>query len=882
MQRAFRAWINIHPAGIKQTKRSDLNTKAHKTELLAPAGNRDGFLAALQAGADAVYLGGEKFGARAYAENFRQEELIRTIRDAHILGKRVYLTVNILMRERELPELLEYMRPVCDAGLDGVIVQDLGAIHLLSENFPDLELHASTQLSVTAPESVRFLKRLGVCRVVPARELSLREIKDIKAESVEVETFVHGAMCYSYSGRCLMSSFLGGRSGNRGRCAGPCRLPYTVLDGERKPVEKDAASAGECYPLSMRDMCALELLPELIDAGIDSFKIEGRMKKPEYAAGVTAIYRKYLDRYEEWNRGGCRSAWKIDPEDMKLLKALYLRTDLCSGYYHERNGRDMVTIRKPGYSGTDEALLEDIRRRFPLQFPKLPVTGRVYLHCSEPSRLVVSGRSNGARQTAAVEGDCVETAQKHPMDKEEIMKRIRKTGESPFVFESLSADISESVFMPVGQLNALRRKALDELEEKLLRAYDEQNHAAALRKKHQSVDSTDTNHSGVSFDHDNLYGKTLHGVTPHDEVTHDENFQMTGLPEAVSALPLPDRQEPSLIALVSDLQQLQAAVSAGVSRIILEYDTEISQNQIEKFSETACIYRALPYIFRTEDRTGILKQIGMQRNGMPLFRGFFVRTLEELELVRAFREKADRAPEILADASIYEWNRASGTLIRSFADRFVAPLELTGKEIDRMIGAEPESRKSFIIPVYGKVPLMISANCLRKTEGYCFRNVKQNLSGKGHNNIEHYATIKDRQPGGVSIGRCGQRPGKPGNGRFWYLKDRMKKEFPVRIVCSGCHNIIYNAEPLSLHRYLQDPVIRGAGALLLAFTDETGPETGAILQYFGKLIKQEMIGPSGQHTEKKNRRRSSSERSSEDEERPFDSFTNGHYRRGAI
>lgn len=816
-----------------------MNKKTHRPELLAPAGSRSGFLAAMQAGADAVYLGGEKFGARAYADNFSQEDLIRTVREAHILGKRVYLTVNILMRESELPELVGYMRPVCAAGLDGVIVQDLGVIRLFSELFPDLELHASTQLSVTAPESVRFLKRLGVCRVVPARELSLTEIENLKKEDIEVEAFVHGAMCYSYSGRCLMSSFLGGRSGNRGRCAGTCRLPYTVLDEHQKPAGKDA-NRGEYYPISMRDMCALELLPELIDAGIDSFKIEGRMKKPEYAAGVTAVYRKYMDLFGQWDREGRPTPWSIAPEDMDLLKKLYLRTDLCSGYYHERNGRDMVTIRKPGYSGTDEHLLEAIRRTYPPELPKVPVSGTVYLHTGEPSRLVVSASAHGRVQTVSVKGSPVEEARNQPMPEQEILKRLRKTGESPFTFSSLDADLSGSVFIPVSRLNALRRQALEGLETQIITAYDE-NNLEMIRRKRASLDEGEGGETG----HLNFPEGRGNGT--------------------------------ALMALVMDREQLQAAVSEGISQIILEFDTEISQDQIEKIAENYCIYLALPYIFRSEERNRILKQIRTQCDGKPLFHGVLVRTIEELELIHSFREQEDISVEILADASIYQWNRTSHALIRLCSDRWVAPLELAGKEISRLEETANPERERWIMPVYGKIPLMISANCVRKTEGLCLQLQKQ-----GRQKKDNHATIDIGEPDYRRTKRAKSLQDAHNEGRFWYLKDRMKKMFPVRCVCSGCHNIIYNAEPLSLHRYLQDVPIAGAGSALLAFTDETGQETAAILHYFRRCLDlntQDMssgavLRMQGQHTGRNG--------SSGEKERPFDHFTNGHYRRGAI
>ncbi|MDE6064718.1 MAG: U32 family peptidase, partial [Lachnospiraceae bacterium] len=264
--------------------------KEKRVELLAPAGNYEGFLGAVRAGADAVYLGGEKFGARAYADNFTGEEICRAISYAHLFGRKVYLTVNTLLKDTELSELPAYLEPFYEAGLDGVIVQDIGAFLLIRDTFPGLKLHVSTQMTVTGSHAAKKLKEMGADRIVPARELSLKEIEKLKQDTgLEMETFIHGAMCYCYSGQCLFSSILGGRSGNRGRCAQPCRLPYQIAEGGQQKKET--------YPLSLKDLCSISFLPKLIAAGIDSFKIEGRMKKPEYTAGVTAIYRKYIDLY---------------------------------------------------------------------------------------------------------------------------------------------------------------------------------------------------------------------------------------------------------------------------------------------------------------------------------------------------------------------------------------------------------------------------------------------------------------------------------------------------------------------------------------------------------------------------------------------------------
>ena len=248
-----------------------------KIELLAPAGSYEGFEAALGAGADAVYVGGSAFGARAYAKNFEPEELLEAIDMAHIHGKKLYLTVNTLLKNKELEgRLYAYLAPYYEAGLDAVIVQDLGVFSFIRKNFPGLALHASTQMTITGPKGMRFMEQQGASRVVAARELSLEEIAQMHRESpIEIEAFVHGALCYCYSGQCLMSSMFGGRSGNRGRCAQPCRLPYqTAAGGEGFRGKEDLC------PLSLKDMNTIEILPQIIGAGVTSLKIEGRMKQP--------------------------------------------------------------------------------------------------------------------------------------------------------------------------------------------------------------------------------------------------------------------------------------------------------------------------------------------------------------------------------------------------------------------------------------------------------------------------------------------------------------------------------------------------------------------------------------------------------------------------
>ncbi|MBP5152122.1 MAG: U32 family peptidase, partial [Lachnospiraceae bacterium] len=321
-------------------------------ELLSPAGSYKGFMGALNAGCDAVYLGGTRFGARAYAENFTDEEIIKAIEYAHLFGVKIYLTVNTLIKESEFSDVLSYVDLFYKAGLDGCIVQDLGLISVFHDHFPLMECHISTQGFVTGTKGCRLFKALGASRVVLARELSLSEIRDIKSNvDVEIETFIHGAMCYSYSGNCLLSSCLGGRSGNRGRCAGPCRLEYSVI--------KDSFESAPGYYFSMKDQCALPILPKLLEAGIDSLKIEGRMKKPEYSAFTTYVYRKYMDSYHE-----NKKTFKVSTEDLDNLRHMYLRSDFGTGYYDRENGREMITVGSPAYGGNDQDLMKDTAERF--------------------------------------------------------------------------------------------------------------------------------------------------------------------------------------------------------------------------------------------------------------------------------------------------------------------------------------------------------------------------------------------------------------------------------------------------------------------------------------------------------------------------------------
>lgn len=425
-----------------------------KPELLAPAGRFECLEAAINAGADAIYLAGKEFGARASADNFTEEELIKALNLAHVHGKKIYLTLNTLIKEREWNRLEQFIRPYYEHGLDGVIIQDLGLIEYLKESFPKLELHASTQMTVTGKYGAALLKSRGICRVVPARELSLDEIVEIKEETgLEIECFIHGAMCYCYSGQCLFSSYLGGRSGNRGRCAQPCRLNYTVTYGN-KYVSKDQVQ----YPLSLKDMCTVSSLDKLIEAGIDSFKIEGRLKSPEYVAGVTSIYRKYIDMYFE------KDEIRVDKNDLYTLSNLYVRSELGDGYYFRHNGAEMVTKTNPSYCENDEKLLSSINEKYVKPVKKSKVTGIVTLVPDEAASIILKS----GKHFVAVEGDVVLQAMNKPLTEEDVIKQLSKTGDSLFDFEKIEIQMEDNCFMPVKCLNELRRKAFGALMEELI------------------------------------------------------------------------------------------------------------------------------------------------------------------------------------------------------------------------------------------------------------------------------------------------------------------------------------------------------------------------------------------------------------------------------
>lgn len=419
-----------------------------RTELLAPAGSLASVIAAVNAGADAIYMGGRKFGARAFAESAMAEDedmVLEAIRYCHLFGVRLYMTINILFKDTELPELRAYMEPYYKAGVDGLIVQDLGAARLLHAWFPDLEIHGSTQLTLTGVPGAKLIKSMGMCRAVLSRELSLAEIKKVHDEAgIELEVFIHGAMCYSYSGACFMSSLLGGRSGNRGRCAGTCRLCYET-----------AGKKG--YYLSMKDMQTIEMLPELIAAGAYSMKIEGRMKSPLYTAGVVSVYRKYLDLAMK-----DPEHYKVDPADLAVLREIYDRGGTTS-YFKQHNGAGMIAVKEKPFRAVNEAVTGEIRRKYLDQNRTIPLNAEMFLTPGLPAKLVLKD-ADGLSVTCETEAP-VELASSRPMSGRELAAQIGKTGGTAFTIKDTRVELNGEVFIPLSKINQLRRAALEQYTE---------------------------------------------------------------------------------------------------------------------------------------------------------------------------------------------------------------------------------------------------------------------------------------------------------------------------------------------------------------------------------------------------------------------------------
>lgn len=754
-----------------------------RVEILAPAGSWESMKAAVAAGADAVYMGGARFGARAYADNPDEKGLLEAIDYVHLHGRRLYMTVNTLFKEAELGELEGYMRPYYIQGLDGVIVQDLGALGIMKEHFPGMELHASTQMTITSVYGARMLKDLGCGRVVTSREMSLEEIRRVHREvNVEIESFVHGALCYCYSGQCLMSSLLGGRSGNRGRCAQPCRLPYQVYEGDKEtrqpgPVNREQ----EQYVLSLKDLCTLDILPDIMEAGVYSLKIEGRMKSPRYTAGVVSIYRKYADRYLEYGRDG----YFVEQQDRKTLLDLFDRGGLTSGYYGEHNGRDMVALReKPAFREGNQKLFDYLDQTYVKADLKESVSGHVTLEEGKPAAMTL--RCKGVEVT--VNGQEPDAARKQPVTEDKVLKQLNKTGNTPFFFEGLSADIKGSLFLPVQALNELRRSGFEALQSGILWKYKEGRKLAAavpVAASHPSAAGP------VAASRAPAAGPVAASRPP--KAARPSRSENAPGPTA----PLSPAGKAAFILAVSleEPCQLEPVLrQQDVSDIYLDSDG-FAPGSWKDYADRChkagkSCYLALPHIFRNHGIAFFKKHRG--ELGSAGFDGVLVRALEEIQWL--WDERIDLP--FITDASVYIWNsKAVGELAERRPLAVTMPWELSSREMGPVLQACARAEIPGELVAYGHAPMMVSAQCLAKTVKAC-----THIRG------------------------------------MLMMKDRTGAMLPVKSHCNFCYNTIYN--PVAVALLDSADLIRRMepGRIRLQFTVEDGPQTGRVTEVFSRVF----------------------------------------------
>lgn len=614
-------------------------------EILAPAGSYESLRAAISAGADAVYLGGIRFGARAYAENLGEERLLEAIDYVHLHGRKIYMTVNTLLKDKEIEGLYDYLLPYYRQGLDAVIVQDLGVLSFVREHFPDLAVHISTQMTVVHALGAQFFKEQGAERIVPARELNLTEIRQMKEETgLEMECFVHGAMCYCYSGQCLMSSMIGGRSGNRGQCAQPCRLPYDAGDGRAKDL------------MSLKDLCTIDLIPELINAGIDSFKIEGRMKQPDYVYTVVQMYRKYTDRYLLQGR----EDFRVSEEDRGLLQGVYRRRGYSDGYYKRQNGKDMISFGRPHISSDFNASGEKDYKT------KEKINGELILSEGSRAKLYLWCGS----RTIECEGADVQTAQNQPLTEERIRRQMEKTGDTEFVFETLRISIDGRIFLPMQALNELRRQGLALLAERM----------------------TERCHRRVKRDA---------GFTATTEKT-----------QGWESLENSKEGACKLAVMVSDLSQLVTALcDSRISVIYVAENLALETKTVEQLRQfqrqERRIYAAMPYIFREKARLALERHY---ETLTQVYDGVLLRNWESYQwlLGRGYEKM------MIADYNLYVFNRRSKAFLADTKfQNYTASVELNHREL-KSLGIQ-----GAVLIGYGRQPVMVSANCIQKNTKGC-------------------------------------------------------------------------------------------------------------------------------------------------------------------
>jgi len=780
-----------------------------RVEILAPAGSMECLKAAIAAGADAVYTGGALFGARAYAHNLTEEELLEAIDYVHLHGRRLYLTVNTLIKDREMEkQMYDYLLPYYRQGLDAVIVQDIGLFRFIRKHFPDLPIHASTQMTLTGVDGAKFLEKEGAQRIVTSRELSMAEVKKIADETeLEIESFVHGALCYCYSGQCLFSSFIGGRSGNRGQCAQPCRLLYRTPEAKRPQ-----------YLLSLKDICTLELIPEMIESGIYSFKIEGRMKKPEYAAAVAFQYRKYADLYlkyyeecpaEEDPAAYAMKKYRVREEDRQMLLDLYNRGGFHTGYYHTQNGREMISLNRPNHAGVPAVKVLAKKGRnvtakaltdlYPQDIIELPMRkGREKADnytCKDAVR-------KGMNVQIPVFADT-------PFKRDEIWMRTRNstlidTLREEFVNGKIKERICGTFRLYPQETATLTVKCRDAeitvAGEKAQEALSQPMSRERIEKQLRKTGNTEFEFSFLKVE---IGEKVFLPMQSLNELRREaletlekvicEKYRRSGEvkdpEEDTIELSMEEEVLSGWTASVRTAEQMEVILEEeAIGRIYVDctmfpriWEKDSYVEWITKVHATGKeIYLVMPYIFR--ERTRKQYEAAYNRIFGAGWDGILIANYESF----AFLKEHGYTGRIMTDYNLYEFNQESRKFWKEKGVfEFTAPVELTERELQDLRVKDGE------VIVYGYFPMMISAGCIQKTTRGCLKKSGQTT-----------------------------------------ITDRYRNPFVVKNECDYCYNILYNYVPLYLGDRMEEVYQIGPGRIRLMFTTERQQEVRQILSAY--------------------------------------------------
>ena len=780
-----------------------------RVEILAPAGSMECLKAAITAGADAVYTGGALFGARAYAHNLTEEELLEAIDYVHLHGRRLYLTVNTLIKDREMEkQMYDYLLPYYRQGLDAVIVQDIGLFRFIRKHFPDLPIHASTQMTLTGVDGAKFLEKEGAQRIVTSRELSMAEVKKIADETeLEIESFVHGALCYCYSGQCLFSSFIGGRSGNRGQCAQPCRLLYRTPEAKRPQ-----------YLLSLKDICTLELIPEMIESGIYSFKIEGRMKKPEYAAAVAFQYRKYADLYlkyyeecpaEEDPAAYAMKKYRVREEDRQMLLDLYNRGGFHTGYYHTQNGREMISLNRPNHAGVPAVKVLAKKGR--------TVTAKAMTDLSPQDIIELPMRKGREKADNYTCKDAVRKGMNvqipvfadTPFKRDEIWMRTRNstlidTLREEFVNGKIKERICGTFRLYPQEAATLTVKCRDAeitvTGEKAQEALSQPMSRERIEKQLRKTGNTEFEFSFLKAE---IGEKVFLPMQSLNELRREaletlekvicEKYRRSGEvkdpEEDKTELSMEEEVLSGWTASVRTAEQMEVILEEeAIGRIYVDctmfpriWEKDSYVEWITKVHAAGKeIYLVMPYIFR--ERTRKQYEAAYNRIFGAGWDGILIANYESF----AFLKEHGYTGRIMTDYNLYEFNQESRKFWKEKGVfEFTAPVELTERELQDLRVKDGE------VIVYGYFPMMISAGCIQKTTRGCLKKSGQTT-----------------------------------------ITDRYRNPFVVKNECDYCYNILYNYVPLYLGDRMEEVYQIGPGRIRLMFTTERQQEVRQILSAY--------------------------------------------------